>query len=77
MEPLEGEAYFLAKAGYTLLGGLDQQFPSTAGGVAAVVIAARKRPDFELTLTANNWAVMLTLIANGLRLSANGSQTGG
>jgi hypothetical protein len=27
IEPLEDEAYFLAKVGPTLLGGLDQQFP--------------------------------------------------
>ncbi len=37
MEPLEREAYILAKVGHTLLGGLDRQFPSTAGSAAPVV----------------------------------------
>ena len=37
MEPLEGKAYFLTKVCHTRLGGLDQQFPSTAGGAATVV----------------------------------------
>ena len=37
MEPLEGEPKFLAKVGHTLFRGLDQQFPSAAGGAVPIV----------------------------------------